>query len=280
LEAVSIPQIFDKLGQLPAMPAVVQEVINSFDDPHLEVDKLAAKISQDQGLAARVLRIANSSFYGLSRQVASIHDAVVVLGFGNIRSMAMAAGFVHAFSHTSPGLFDRKQFWRHSLRVAACARVLAKCCRQNQETAFTAGLLHDIGLLVLDTCLHKPFNTVLERLSKKGGDLHQLEQEMLGFDHAVVGAEMAKRWNFPALIQQVIQSHHLAGVETDKVLTCIVHLSNVLVRALDTGASEGELLPRLPPGLCARFGLLPETLQACLPEIEQMVASADLLLEG
>jgi putative nucleotidyltransferase with HDIG domain len=280
LEAVSIPQIFDKLGQLPAMPAVVQEVINSFDDPHLEVDKLAAKISQDQGLAARVLRIANSSFYGLSRQVASIHDAIVVLGFGNIRSMAMAAGFVHAFSHTSPGLFDRKQFWRHSLRVAACARVLAKCCRQNQETAFTAGLLHDIGLLVLDTCLHKPFNTVLERLDKKGGDLYQLEQEILGFDHAVVGAEMAKRWNFPTAIQLVIQSHHLAGMETAEALICIVHLADMLAGALAAGMGKSELLGRLASEPCAASRLSADTLLTCLPEIEQMLAGADLLLEG
>lgn len=280
MEAASIEQVLGKLGQLPAMPAVVQDVINSFDDPNLDVKDLAEKISHDQGLSTKVLRVANSSFYGLSRQVATVHDAVVVLGFGSIRSLVLAAGFVHAFPDTSPGLFERKQFWHHSLRVAACARVLAKCCRQNAEVAFTAGLLHDVGQLVLDTCLHKQFNAVLERLGKKGGDLYQLEREMLGFDHAIVGAEMAKRWNFPAPIQQVIQSHHLADGETKEVLTSLVHLADMLAQALESGMGEDEIPAHLASQPCAGFGLTPENLRACLPEVEQAVAGTELLLEG
>lgn len=280
MEAASVAQVLDKLGQLPVMPAVVQDVINSFDDPNLDVKDLAEKISHDQGLSSKVLRVANSSFYGLSRQVATIHDAVVVLGFGSIRSLVMAASFVHAFPHASPGLFDRKQFWHHSLCVAACARVLARCCRQNTEVAFTAGLLHDVGLLVLDDCLHDSFNAVLKRLGKDGGNLYALEREMLGFDHAQIGAEMAKRWNFPASIQQVIQSYHLAGGETGEPMTCMVHLADLLAQALDQGTGEDEIVARVTPQLCVKLGLRVEKLSTCLPEIEQAVAGANLLLEG
>lgn len=280
MEAASVAQVLDKLGQLPAMPAVVQDVINSFDDPNLDVNSLAEKISHDQGLSSKVLRVANSSFYGLSRQVATIHDAVVVLGFGNVRSLVLAAGFVHAFPDAVPGLFERKQFWHHSLRVAACARVLAKCCRQNAEVAFTAGLLHDVGQLVLDACLHEPFNTVLERLGKEGGDIYQLEREVLGFDHAIVGVEMAKRWNFPASIWLVIQSHHLADAETKEVLTSLVHLANMLAQALENGMGEDEIPGHLASQPWAGFGLTPEKLRACLPEVAQAVAAANLLLEG
>lgn len=280
MEAASVPQILDKLEKLPSMPAVMQKIIDSFDGPNLEADKLASEISQDQGLATRVLRIANSSFYGLSRQVASIQDAVVVLGFSNIRSLALAAGFVHSFPHTSPGLFDGKAFWRHSLRVAVCARALAKCCRQNAQTAFTAGLLHDIGQAVLDDCLHDSFNAVLERLNREGGDLYALEREMLGFDHAAIGTEMARRWNFPVSIQHVIQYHHLAGQETDETLTGMIHLADLLADRLGTGMNEHDIFASLPPELCARLEISPETFRHCLPEVEQMVAGADLLLEG
>jgi putative nucleotidyltransferase with HDIG domain len=261
------------------MPSVVQAVINSFEDANLEVNALAHKISQDEGLSTRVLRVANSSFYGLSRQISSIHDAVVVLGFNNIRSLAVAAGFVHAFPHDSKGLFDRKQFWRHSLRVASCARGLARCCRQNPETAFTAGLLSDVGQLVLDTCLHEPFNAVLERLGREGGDLYALEGEMLGFDHAEVGVEVAKRWNFPVPIQKVIQSHHRVGPETDEPLVCIVHLADRLAGKLAEEGSDEAVMAGLPVEVCAKFGLGPELIQACLPEIRQMSAGDALLLE-
>lgn len=280
MEAASIPDMLDKLGQLPAMPAVVQEVINSFDDPNLEVDSLAQKIGHDQGLSTRVLRIANSSFYGLSRQVSSIHDAVVVLGFGNIRSLVLAAGFVHAFPQHGEGLFDRKQFWRHSLQVAAAARALAKYAKVNAETAFTAGLLHDIGQVVLDACLHKSFDGVLQRLASKGGDLHALEREKLGFDHAMAGAEMAKRWNFPEAIQQAIRSHHEAEDQETGALPSLIHLANSLVEALEEGMTiTEELLQRLPVGLCAQFKLDTARLEACMDAIKNAVSGASVLLE-
>lgn len=280
MEAASIPDMLDKLGQLPAMPTVVQEVINSFDDPNLEVDSLAQKIGHDQGLSTRVLRIANSSFYGLSRQVSSIHDAVVVLGFGNIRSLVLAAGFVHAFPQHGEGLFDRKQFWRHSIQVAAAARVLAKYARVNAETAFTAGLLHDIGQVVLDACLYKAFDGVLQQLASKGGDLHALEREKLGFDHAMVGAEMAKRWNFPEAIQQAIRSHHEAVDPAAGALPALIHLANDLAEAQAEGVTTpDELLLHIPVGLCAQFKLDAARLEACKDAIEGAISGAVVLLE-
>lgn len=280
MEAASIQDMLDKLGQLPAMPAVVQEVINSFDDPNLDVDGLAQKIGHDQGLSTRVLRIANSSFYGLPRQVSSIHDAVVVMGFSNIRSLALAAGFVHTFPQHGEGMFDRKQFWRHSIQVAAAARALAKQAKLNAETAFTAGLLHDIGQMVLDACLHDIFDGMLQRLASEGGDLPALERKMLGFDHAMAGAEMAKLWNFPEAIRQAILSHHNAVDQNAGALPALIHLANCLVEAqMEGGVTSDDLLLRLPSGLCTQFSLDAARLETCIDAINGAVAGASVLLE-
>lgn len=127
---VSQQEIIDKLHQLPSLPVIVQELIASFNDPDLDIAVLADKIERDQGLSAKVLRVANSSFYGLSRRVGSVHDALVVLGFDAIRSMALSAGMVHAFPNISGGYFDRGAYWQRSFRVATLARALDREFRQ------------------------------------------------------------------------------------------------------------------------------------------------------
>lgn len=265
------------MGSLPTMPVVVQAVMDSFSDPNLEVGTLADKISMDEGVSTRVLRVANSSFFGLSCRVSSIHDAVVVLGFNSIRSLAMAAGLVHLFPQ-SEGYFKHQVFWLHSLRVAAAARGLAGCCRLESETAFTAGLLHDIGQIVLATCLHEEFDAVLKRSQEEGGDLYALEREILGFDHAQVGVEVARRWNFPEIIQQVIRSHHIASLGVDDPLVCVVHLADLLVQELDAGTSDDEMLARLPLELCA-IPAPEEKIRSRLEDIRRMVTEATQLLE-
>lgn len=277
LEQSNISFMLDKLGNLPTMPVAAQAVVDSFGDPDLGVDELAEKISLDEGMSARVLRISNSSFYGLSRRVASIHDAVVVLGFSSVRSLAMAVGLLHLFPQAGKGQFEHQAFWQHSLQVAAAARGLAGCCRLEAETAFTAGLLYDVGQMVLDTCLHQEFDVVLKRYHEEAGDLYALEQEMLGFDHAQVGAEVARRWNFPPVIQQVIQSHHIARMGVDEPLVCVVHLADLLVREMGAGASDDDMLARLPLALCP-VAEPEEKIRIRLPEIRRMVIEATQIL--
>lgn len=121
-------EILVKLHQLPAIPAVVQEVIASFRNANLESVKLEHKIAQDQGLSAKVLRVANSAFYGLPFNIGSIQDAVVVIGLNSIRLLALSAGFVHAFPPTPGSLFDRHSYWMLNFGVAGCAK--AQCLRQ------------------------------------------------------------------------------------------------------------------------------------------------------
>src|SRR3989344_4142313 len=135
--------------ELPALPAVVLELIQSLGDSEVSAEQLAAKISQDQAIAAKTLRLANSSFYRLPRQVTSIAEATTILGLRTLRSVATAAGLAGGFAHSRCEGFDFDAFWRHSIGTALTAHAIAQRTRQDVDAAFTLGLLHDIGRLVL-----------------------------------------------------------------------------------------------------------------------------------
>ena len=222
--------------------------------------------------------MSNSAFYGLPRQVGSIQEAVVVLGFANVRTLVIAAGLVGAFPAAQKNSgFDRKKFWRDSARIALCARLLARRLKQNQEIAFTAGLLSGIGQIVLDVCLPREFGQVLQQAG--GNSLIAAEQELLGFDHATIGAEVAKRWNFPAAIQHAIRFHHDPVQEPFEPISAVVSVAALLVQGLDSGAAPDELLQHLPETVTQRLGLERDAIEACVEAMDEIDAAAGMLTE-
>lgn len=271
-------EILNNLHQLPAIPAVVQELISNFDNPELDSHHLAQKIGQDQALAARVLRVANSAFYGLPRQVGSIQEAVVVLGFSTVRSLVLSAGIIGAFSTASPGGVDRNQYWQRSLSTAILARAVAKCLRQDTEMAFSAGLLHDIGIMVLDVCDHERFAALWQSTQAGENGLIEAERAALGFDHAELGAEVARRWKFPPAIEEAIRYHYQPEHSPFQMLTGIVQVAALLERFGAEEASGGECFTRIPEALRDALRLDRERLEKCLPRPEQVEAAKNQML--
>jgi HD-like signal output (HDOD) protein len=269
---ISKKEIIAKLHQLPSLPLIVQAVIASFNDPNLDTASLAIKITQDQGVSAKVLRLANSTFYGLPRKVGSIQDAVVVLGFDTIRSLALSAGMVHAFPPSPGSLFDRQAYWQRSFRVAALAMALAKNSRQEQQLAFTAGMFYDIGQLVLDLCIPQRFAEVLQRQATSGLSLIELERSELGFDQADIGAEVIRLWNFPPEIERVVRDWRQPEREPFAPLVGIVHVAVLL----ESGLSVEDLMTHLPKTLCGRLQMTQKSIEASLPHPDQLEASASL----
>jgi putative nucleotidyltransferase with HDIG domain len=267
--------ILDKLHQLPAMPQVVQEVMDSFRDPDVGSAILAHKIELDQGLSARVLRVANSSFYGLAREVGSIQDAITVLGFDTVRSLVVSAGFVHTFSQTTPGdLFDRHAYWMRSFRVATYTEALAKCLGGMRQLSFTSGLFHDVGQLVLSICIPEKFAEILAQQKTSGLSLVEVEREVLGFDHAVIGAEMAKRWNFPPKIEHAIHYWRMPESVSFESITGMVHVA-VLI---ESGLSGDALMNLMPKTLCDRLQISWERIEPCMPQPDELDAAANLMM--
>lgn len=270
-------QMLACVEQIPPLPAVVADVLASFERSDVDVDKIADKISLDQGMLTRILRVANSSFYGVPSKVGTMRDAVVLLGFHNIRSLVIAAGLIRQFPHRDQGQFDHNIFWQHSIGTGVCARVLANRMGKDGELAFTAGLLHDIGRLVVELGCPEKSDAVAVYIAGKDATLLEAECAILGVDHAAIGFEVTRRWNFPVSIQLAIRDHHQPRQESD-FLADVVHVASVLCHALDIGNTDNDQVPPLSLGAWQRLGLHWHAIKDCLPEIEHQYAAASLML--
>lgn len=274
---LAIEQILDRLKQLPSLSVVLVELLESFENENTDMPQLVARIGRDQGLSARVLRVANSAFYGFSSRIGSIDEAVVVLGFNGVRALAVAGGVIGQFSSGDKGEFDRLAFWRHGIGTAVCARALAERLGSSPEIAFTAGLLHDIGKLVLDMYYHEAFSDALRYCAAENCEMHEAEKKIIGVDHSEIGCALAKHWKFPLALQNAIRDHHSPDGEP---LTDVIHLANILCHALDIGNSGYDLVPAIAPSAWARLDMDWDDLRECLPEIERINTAATLLLPG
>ena len=270
-------EVMRNIRDLPALPTVVLELINTFNQPDVDVARLAETISHDQALAARTLRVANSSFYGLASKVKTINQAIMVLGFDTVRSLVSAGAIVHALPGDNTHL-DLVQFWRHSMATAVCARSIARRTRLNQDYAFLAGLLHDIGRLVLATRFPQQYAAAMAWRDQHDALQVDAEQQVLGIDHQQAGLMLAETWKFPVLIQRAIGHHH--GPEVDDLgdVPSIVHVANAVVHALDLGAGADSLVPPLSQTAWSSLRLDSGMLQAVFRETEEQYEAACIIL--
>lgn len=266
---LSCEQVSARLKQLPSLPTVVSELLSSFANEDVNVDQIASQIARDQGLTARVLRVANSSFYGLQSKVGSIHEAVVVLGFRAVRSMVLAVGVNGAFrADQCPG-FDAPAYLRHGVGVGLAARILAPLAKQNPELAFTAGLLHDIGELVLASNFSKPYSEALAYRAQHDVALPEAEQAVLGITHAEVGALLAETWRFPPALRQAVADHHAPAAAPADSLANLVHVADATAHALGLSRFNDEMVMPLDGVAWSRLGITWDAYAQALPKIEK-----------
>lgn len=237
-------QVAAAVKQLPSLPSVVLELMRSLDQEDAGTATLANKLAKDQALAARVLRVANSPFYGLPGEIASIRDAITVLGFRAVQSLVMTAAFTTCFTPQQGTGFDHQVFWRHSIGAALAARELARCAGRNVEAAFAIGLLHDIGYLVLATCFPEQTNQVRAYQHQHDCCAADAERDVLGLDHASIGAALAARWRFAPAMQEAIAYHHCPDDQTADSMAGIAHYSDFVAHALGLAKDENEMVPK------------------------------------
>jgi putative nucleotidyltransferase with HDIG domain len=245
----SVDNVIKRVRDLPSLPAVVVELMASVEQEDIDTHALASKITLDQGLAAKTLRLANSSFYGMPTKVTTIHQAISVLGFHSIRTLVTACSVTASFAPGKDAGFDLEAFWRHSIGTAVCARVLAPYFKLNPDTAFTAGLLHDLGTLVLATGYPEEYRQVGAHRQQHDCQAAEAEQAVFGIDHAAVGSALAAHWKFPLAIQRAVAGHHQAdigGAGAAATPATVVCLANVLAHALDLSEQEDDQVPPLP----------------------------------
>jgi putative nucleotidyltransferase with HDIG domain len=250
-----------RVEELPALPQALHEVVQALNDDDLRLEVLARKIAVDPILVTKILRAANSPFYGVSGSVGSVDDAVRLIGVRTVGIIVSTVGIVQAITPPSCAAFDFKRFWAHSIATGICSQELARECGYPLTVAFVAGLLHDIGQLALATYYPREFTAAARHAQDSDCPRYEAENEVLGFNHGEVGAWLASHWRFTDTVSQAIQRHHQADCGSDTApvsLTDIVHSADGIVHALDLSGLPGELVPRL--GLCAwqRLNVGPE----------------------
>lgn len=282
--AITIEDIVSKTQDLPTMPAAALAVMRETEDPESTANTVARHLAQDQALTARVLRLANSAFYGLPRQVTSAQDAVVVLGMRAVKNLSLIASTYPWLSKPLVGYaMEPMELWRHSFAVGVGAQYIADKTRTaDSDEAFTSGLLHDLGKLALSVWLEDKIGPMLE-VSRRGQmPFEDVERKVLGFDHAEVGAFMGESWNLPPQIVKAMKFHHRPHEMTPpSTLVDCVHVADYMSVHLGIGSNIDDLPHELDLGAMERLALTLDDLE-CLAEgyVESFHEQERLLAEA
>ena len=251
---------------LPSLPEVISYLMGSLGDERADMDTLSHHITADPTIVARLLAAANSVASGLSTRIYSAKQAFLVLGVDRIVGIIMVSALAFRYDNRSSG-FDARLLWRHSLGVATCARVLAEQSNINPELAFTGGLLHDIGQLLMFTASPANYVQSLELRRQEGISLIDAEHRIFGYDHTTAGRTLALAWNLPGDIVDAIAAHHQPD-EFDSEIGNLIHVSEVLSHALDLGEQPNNRVPELSELACAHLGLSWTRIAGHFSEIE------------
>jgi putative nucleotidyltransferase with HDIG domain len=243
-----IKLIVNRIHNLPTPPLVFTQVNKVLKNPMTSAYQIGSIISEDPALSAKILKLTNSSFYGIPRTITSVKQAIIILGLDVVRSLVLSASVFDTFAKNYK--IDKNyldSFWRHSLSVASMARIISRTKNfpslLEAEEAFSAGLLHDIGKLVIFS--HLPDEFVMIRtaaLKDRSRQTWEIENEILGFDHSMVGEFLAQKWNLPKELTYAIRYHHCPEAdESASATTLTIHLSDYLTQKAEARDSENEI---------------------------------------
>lgn len=257
-ESLSLNDVVRQVDNLVTLPGVFVRINRMVDDPHCSLQAIGEVIAQDPGLTVRLLRMANSVFFGLSHEIDTVPRAVAVIGTRRVRDLIMATSMVKAFDEIPADITSLEAFWRHSIHCGLIARELAKTARLREpESLFVTGLLHDIGRLVMLSYYPDRARRALARsLSEEGILQYQCERDEFGFDHAQLGAALARHWQLPELLIEGIELHHQPRqAEAHPQHVAIVHLANALSLPSEYARTEIAEPKRLDPAAWSQAGL-------------------------
>jgi HD-like signal output (HDOD) protein len=226
--------VLANIRDLPSIPKVVFEVTRLLNDTKTAAGRLSEVIGKDQGLTSKILAIANSPLYGIKRRVSSIEFAVLILGFQEIKNIVAALSFIDSIDIISSVYFDPREFWLHSMVVGTAAKGISQNLGfEFGSEAFVAGLLHDLGILVINKFFHKQFNQIIEKSNSENITIHQAETEVLGLTHQEIGRFLAEKWDLPLILCDSIDFHHdPSEAKENKFFVYVIHLVDYMTQRL------------------------------------------------
>ncbi|KMY65646.1 hypothetical protein AAU61_20925 [Desulfocarbo indianensis] len=276
-----VEEILAKVEHLPGMPAIVQQILLIVSDPDFEFQRVADLVRIDPGITADVLRICNSPFYGLRNKISSLDQAIAYLGSNQIVEIVLSGKVVGHFKKPQYGYrLARGELWRHSMATALMAQRLGERLNYpDLPTLFTGALLHDVGKLVLSEHVGEKFDEIEKLVNEQGMSFVHAERKVLGLDHALLGAAVARKWNLPEPICHAIAFHHnLEPAKKHRAIVRLVSLANLLVVNLGVGSGAQGLAAPVPQGLLQEVGLKSRDLDKLSLELKDILDQADELL--
>lgn len=286
---VNIEELQDRIktiANLPTLPHIASRLMQIVNSPNTSADSVANLVAQDISLSAKVLRLANSAFYGIPRSINTLNNAVVILGFKIIQTMVLSLTVFDMFAREDDddgAVFDRNAFWQHSLRCAVIARLLAHRRRRNfaldPEEAFCAGLLHDVGKVVMEQYLNADFRKALHHARLHNLTAFEAEREILGYTHCDVASWLTGTWSLPDEIEQPLVCHHEpdeATICADSVMIC--HIADILSKVDERNQAAAQEAVAAVEQNARMLGLSARDLSETLTEITAEIASASAFI--
>jgi HD-like signal output (HDOD) protein len=226
------------IGTVPSIPHIITEVSSLLDNERTSAADLCKIISRDQGIVTKILSVANSPLYGLPRRVSTIEFAVVIIGFEHIKNILVALSLVDAFKTRNTPNWNQTEYWTHSLLTATAAKRIADDLHYSKSgEVFTAGLLHDLGLVVYQRYLNSDFTKIVEMVNEEQIRHLNAEEKILGYTHQDVADFLLEKWNFPPYISEAILYHHKPSMAADrKVLSALIHMADYMTQRLGIGS--------------------------------------------
>jgi HD-like signal output (HDOD) protein len=273
-------ELVRSVGTVSSLPMIFTRINDAVNNPRSSLEDIGKIISEDPGLMARLLRIVNSAFYNFPTRIETISRAVTIVGTQQLRDLALATSVMKVFKGIPEDLMNMESFWRHSIACGITARILVSQRREaNVERFFVAGVLHDIGRLVLFVNMPKQARAAMLRCKLSSQLLHQVELDEIGFDHATLGSALLQTWNLPASLEEVVAFHHLPQRALRyPIETAIIHVADVITHAMQLGSSGERFVPPLDPQAWEMIGTPASLLPLVMEQVEKQFKDATQMI--
>lgn len=259
-------QLFDNIHKLPQIPEVVRTLIAQLSNPHAEMLDISKNVEKEQVIALKILRLVNSAHFGLSRKVASIDEATVLLGLGQLKTLVIASGIVSSVPQLEN--FDVRKFWNNCFRTSAYAKWIAEQANLSDDVAYTAGLLGNLGNILIHMSFPSKANEINQHAKAGHSSRSVFERTCLGFTNQDVCAELCRRWKFPdELIDAIQHSGEPLTFDQPSAIGCVLHLAQIISDAVENTKNQDEILDLLPMDVAEKIGLSQAFFSSRLSEV-------------
>jgi len=278
----TLDRLVSEIENVYSLPLIYERLTEIINHPRSSIEDITKVIGEDQGLTARLLKLANSPLFGYFSKIDSIGKAATIIGTQQLQSLALAVSVMEIFTGVPEQVVNMRSFWQHSIACGITARALAIYRREtNVERVFAAGILHDVGRLVICTAMPEIFSGMLVAAGDQDSLLYTVEKELMGFTHAAVGGRLLEKWRVPASITEPVACHHTPDAARIFPLeTSFIHLADIICKSLGIG-SNGELyVPPLDESSWKRLDLTPASLPEIIKHVEPQLADTIAILGG